>query len=303
MTTPSCALHFALRELAPHWLPGLSATGAVRRSSLRWAPPTQGVWRSCGWGWGRSDGFVSACAHALRASTGLLPGAGFVLTSARARAWMCRRAFYDQRIAAEVAGDALGDEYKGYIFRIAGGNDKQGFPMRQGIMVDHRVKILMSKGHACYRPRVKGERKRKAVRGCIVNADMAVLHLVVVKKGEEEIPGLTDREIPRRKAPKRANKIRKLFNLTKEDDVTQYVIRREIPGKDGKKGYSKAPKIQRLVTPQVLQRKRARLALKKKWSAKSKAAHAEYEQMMAARSKAKRAEQASKRSKRSGSKA
>jgi small subunit ribosomal protein S6e len=189
------------------------------------------------------------------------------------------------------------------VFRIAGGNDKQGFPMRQGIMVDHRVKILMSKGHACYRPRVKGERKRKAVRGCIVQADMAVLHLVVVKKGDEEIPGLTDREIPRRKAPKRANKIRKLFNLTKDDDVTQYVIRREIPGKDGKKGTSKAPKIQRLVTPQVLQRKRARLALKKKWSAKSKAAAAEYEQMLAARAKAKRAEQASKRSKRSGSKA
>ena len=49
--------------------------------------------------------------------------------------------------------------------------------------------------------------------------------------------------------------------------------------------------------------KRARLALKKKWSAKSKAAAAEYEQMLAARAKAKRAEQASKRSKRSGSRA
>ena len=53
----------------------------------------------------------------------------------------------------------------------------------------------------------------------------------------------------------------------------------------------------------MLQRKRARLALKKKWSAKSKAAAAEYEQMLAARAKAKRAEQASKRSKRSGSRA
>ena len=289
-----------LRELAPHWLSGLYATGTGRCRSLRLGAHVR-VGRSCERG-GGIDGFVSACAAFF---TGPLPPSR-CRTSADispCRAWLRRRAFYDQRIAAEVAGDALGDEYKGYIFRISGGNDKQGFPMRQGIMVDHRVKILMSKGHACYRPRVKGERKRKAVRGCIVNADMAVLHLVVVKKGEEEIPGLTDREIPRRKAPKRANKIRKLFNLTKEDDVTQYVIRREIPGKDGKKGYSKAPKIQRLVTPQVLQRKRARLALKKKWSAKSKAAAAEYEQMLAARAKAKRAEQASKRSKRSGSKA
>jgi small subunit ribosomal protein S6e len=30
----------------------------------------------------------------------------------------------------EIDGDVLGDEYKGYIFRITGGNDKQGFPMK-----------------------------------------------------------------------------------------------------------------------------------------------------------------------------
>ena len=35
----------------------------------------------------------------------------------------------------EVEGDSLGDEYKGYIFKITGGNDKDGFPMRQGVMV------------------------------------------------------------------------------------------------------------------------------------------------------------------------
>ena len=30
----------------------------------------------------------------------------------------------------EVEGDSLVDEYKGYIFKITGGNDKDGFPMR-----------------------------------------------------------------------------------------------------------------------------------------------------------------------------
>ena len=29
----------------------------------------------------------------------------------------------------EVPADSLGDEWKGYIVRITGGNDKQGFPM------------------------------------------------------------------------------------------------------------------------------------------------------------------------------
>ena len=66
------------------------------------------------------------------------------------------------------------------------------------------------------------------------------------------------------RGPKRASKIRKLFALSKEDDVRKYVntYRRTFEDKAGKK-HSKAPKIQRLVTPLTLQRKRRRAALKK----------------------------------------
>eukprot|EP00775_Hariotina_reticulata_P010816 gene10816-10972_t len=35
------------------------------------------------------------------------------------------RAFYDRRLAAEVEGDVLGEEFKGYVFKIMGGQDKQ----------------------------------------------------------------------------------------------------------------------------------------------------------------------------------
>ncbi|RCH85280.1 40S ribosomal protein S6, partial [Rhizopus stolonifer] len=108
------------------------------------------------------------------------------------------RGFYDKRMAQEVSGDSLGDEFKGYVFRVTGGNDKQGFPMKQGVLLPHRVRLLMSKGHSCYRPRRTGERKRKSVRGCIVGSDLAVLSLVVVKQGEQEIPGLTDTTVPKR---------------------------------------------------------------------------------------------------------
>ncbi len=51
--------------------------------------------------------------------------------------------------------------------------------------------------------------------------------------GEKDIPGLTDSTVPRRLGPKRASKIRKLFNLAKEDDVRQYVVRRPLT-KEGK---------------------------------------------------------------------
>lgn len=33
----------------------------------------------------------------------------------------------------EVAIDSLGEEFAGYVVRITGGNDKQGFPMKQGM--------------------------------------------------------------------------------------------------------------------------------------------------------------------------
>uniref|UniRef100_A0A672YC31 Small ribosomal subunit protein eS6 n=1 Tax=Sphaeramia orbicularis TaxID=375764 RepID=A0A672YC31_9TELE len=78
---------------------------------------------------------------------------------------------------------------------------------------------ISNKGHSCYRPRRTGERKRKSVRGCIVDANLSVLNLVIVKKGEKDIPGLTDSTVPRRLGPKRASKIRKLFNLSLRGDM------------------------------------------------------------------------------------
>lgn len=68
----------------------------------------------------------------------------------------------------------------------------------------------------------------------------------------QEIPGLTDAIVPRRLGPKRASKIRKLFNLSKEDDVRQFVVKQPVQ-KEGKKERYKAPKIQRLITPLTLQ--------------------------------------------------
>ncbi|KAL5481277.1 hypothetical protein EMCRGX_G021408 [Ephydatia muelleri] len=208
------------------------------------------------------------------------------------------RPFYDKRMAAEVPADCLGDEWKGYVVRISGGNDKEGFAMKQGVLTNGRVRLLLSKGHSLYRPRRDGERKRKSVHGCIVDSNLSVLNLVIVKKGENEIPGLTDKTIPRRLGPKRVGKIRKLYNLSKEDDVRQYVIRRPIQPKEGKvhkRPKFKAPKIQRLITPQRLQRKRHLLALKKRWGEKSRAEAAEYAKLLAQRTKEAREKKQEKR--------
>merc|ERR1711966_591615 len=179
----------------------------------------------------------------------------------------------------EIDGAVLGEEFAGYVLRITGGNDKQGFPMRQGILTNTRVRLLMHKGH---RSRRAGERKRKSIHGCIVGQDIAVLNLAIVKIGDNQLAGLTDDSVPRRLGPKRANKIRKLFNLTKEDDVTKYVISRTFTNKKGKE-IRRAPKIQRLVTPLVLQRKRARKAAKLASVLRNKEDAAAYKKVVAQR--------------------
>jgi len=198
------------------------------------------------------------------------------------------RHFNDRRMGSDVNGDVLGEEFKGYILRITGGNDKQGFTMKQGILVNGRVKILMRGRTTLYRPRRTGERKRKSARGCITGPDLSVLALKVLVKGEKDIPGLTDAERPRRLGPKRAAKIREAFVLRKgKDDVRKYVVRREI--KKGDKTFYKAPSIQRLITEKRIRRKVIAKRTKKERWVKSKEAHIAYEKLLSKYLKEKKA--------------
>ena len=172
--------------------------------------------------------------------------------------------------------------------------------MKQGVLVPHRVRLLLADGHSCYRTRRAGERKRKSVRGCIVGPDIAVLSVVIIKQGEKDIEGLTDVALPKRLGPKRATKVRKFFNLSKEDDVRKYVVRREVKSakKENARPYFKAyvaslystisfplicfpsPKIQRLVTPERLQRRRHLHSLKKRRFQAQKEQKAEYDSLL-----------------------
>jgi len=118
------------------------------------------------------------------------------------------RHFSDRRMGSDVDGGVLREDLKGYTLRITGGNDKQGFAMKQGVLVNGRVRILLRNRTTLYRPRRTGERKRKSVRGCICGPDLAALFLKVLEKGPGEVAGLTDADRPRRLGPKRANRIR-----------------------------------------------------------------------------------------------
>jgi small subunit ribosomal protein S6e len=191
-------------------------------------------------------------------------------------------------MGSDVDGEILGAEFKGYTLRITGGNDKQGFTMKQGILVNGRVKILMKGRVTLYRPRCSGERKRKSARGCICGPDLSVIALKVLIKGEGEVTGLTDSDRPRRLGPKRAKNIREAFVLRKgKDDVRKYVVRREV--KLGDKTFYKAPKIQRLITEKKIRRKAVYKRVKKDRWLKSKEAHVAYEKLLSKYLKEKKA--------------
>ena len=176
-----------------------------------------------------------------------------------------RALFYDKRMGEEVNGDDIGEEFKGYVFKISGGQDHQGFAMIQGVFANQRVKMLMKPCHKCFKPKRDGYKKKKSVRGCIVGPDIKMLHLVVVVKGEADIPGLTDTEVPKRLGPKRARKVGRLFAIDREafeknpkgyyQAITGAVIRR-VSSTKGEKTYYKAPKIQRLITATRMRRKK-----------------------------------------------
>jgi len=158
--------------------------------------------------------------------------------------------------------------------------------MKQGVLVNGRVRILMRQKTSLYRPRRTGERKRKSVRGCICGPDLAALFLKVLEKGPGEVEGLTDAERPRRLGPKRANKIRQAFALRKQDDPRKCVVRREIKkAADADAGkaervFYKAPKVQRLITDKRLRRKALHKRMKKDGWKATRDAHVAYEKLL-----------------------
>ena len=88
------------------------------------------------------------------------------------------------RIGGEFDGGVI--DMPGYKLRITGGTDKDGFPMRKGIHTSGRIKVLVSGGTG-YKPKNKGVRRRKTLRGEIVDKDIAQLNVVVVKEGKKSI--------------------------------------------------------------------------------------------------------------------
>ena len=180
------------------------------------------------------------------------------------------------KIGAQVAGELIGDAFKGYVLKISGGDDVGGLPMKNGVLTDKRVKLLLSKGSIGYRCREKGVRKRKSVRGCIISNEIAVVSMIILKEGENPIEGLTDRVVECSHLPKRATKLRQMFNIPKDADIARF-IKDQIKANAGteKVKYPRI-KVTRLITPLKIERKKRRMEEKEARKSKSEQEKKDY---------------------------
>ncbi|MDH5403941.1 MAG: eS6 family ribosomal protein [Candidatus Heimdallarchaeota archaeon] len=97
-----------------------------------------------------------------------------------------RAPLYGLNVGQEFEGDIINPDYNGYTFKITGGSDDTGTPMRFEIEGPIRKKLLLS-GGVGYRKKVKGLRKRKLIRGAEVQDDIAQLNVKVIKEGNKPL--------------------------------------------------------------------------------------------------------------------
>lgn len=93
----------------------------------------------------------------------------------------------------KLIGLKIGEEFDaapvglaGYTLCITGGSDKNGFPMKKDVEGSRRIRSLLS-GGVGFKPRRKGQRRRKTVRGNTISDDIVQINTVVVKKGSKSI--------------------------------------------------------------------------------------------------------------------
>lgn len=98
--------------------------------------------------------------------------------------------------ANSLIGKKIGDEVDGifislpgYKLQIEGGTDKNGFAMRRDFPGVGRRRLLLSKGNS-FRPKEKGMRKKKSVRGNTISQDIVQINMKVIKYSSRPIEKL-----------------------------------------------------------------------------------------------------------------
>ncbi len=107
------------------------------------------------------------------------------------------------KIGGNVSGESIG--LAGFEFKITGGSDYCGFPMRKDLPGVGRKKLLAVSGVG-FRTADKGVRQRKTVCGNTIHERIAQVNLKVVKEGKENIFAEAEKKVSEKKAEKEAKR-------------------------------------------------------------------------------------------------
>jgi len=98
--------------------------------------------------------------------------------------------------ANSLIGKKIGDEVDGifvslpgYKLQIYGGTDKNGFTMRKDLPGTSRRRLLLSYSQG-FKPKEKGKRMKKSVRGNTINQDIVQINMMVMKHSSKPIDQL-----------------------------------------------------------------------------------------------------------------
>ncbi|MHA1917764.1 MAG: 30S ribosomal protein S6e [Candidatus Ranarchaeia archaeon] len=114
--------------------------------------------------------------------------------------------------ARPLIGMKIGEVFEGELvgisgtsLKLSGGSDKDGFPMRKDIHGGVRKRVLVGKGLG-FKPKQKGQKKRKIFRGDTISQDIVQINLLKValvvkpkKPAAKKVPKETESETPKKK--------------------------------------------------------------------------------------------------------
>ena len=97
------------------------------------------------------------------------------------------RPFLGKKIGDTINGNLI--DYPGFEFKITGGSDEDGMPMRPDVRGPVRKRILISSGVGIREKKYKrdGIRRKKMVRGNQIVEEIVQINLVITKYGKKAI--------------------------------------------------------------------------------------------------------------------
>ena len=110
--------------------------------------------------------------------------ASFKIVVADPKSSKCQSVDVKDQQAQPLIGLKIGEEIDGGLFgldtkfRITGGSDKAGFPMRGDVSGGVKKYVLMTKGIGFRKDATEGKKKRKLVRGNTITEEIYQINVV-----------------------------------------------------------------------------------------------------------------------------